>query len=93
MRANTSLLLLCPRALEHVSSYLRYAESDLGLDVAEHQISSQHLHDHLLGPEATFAVQPLQLGHAVVQRLQLLTVQLTGQKVLGGVTEGRGEQS
>lgn len=71
-------------------SYLRYVESDLGLDVAEHQISSVHLHDHLLGPEATFAVQPLQLGHAVVQRLQLPTVQLAGQEVLGGGHRGKG---
>lgn len=62
----------------------RYAAADLGLDVAEHQISSVHLHDHVLGPEATFAVQPLQFGHAVFQRLQLPTVQLTGQEVLGG---------
>lgn len=66
-------------------------ESDLGLDVAEHQISSMQLHDHLLGPQATFAVQPFQLGHAVVQRLQFLTIQLAGQKVLG--REGRDEQS
>lgn len=93
MKANPLLLLLCPHTLKHMHSYLRYAESDLALDVAEHQISSEHLQDHLLGPEATFAVQPLQLGHAVVQRLQLPAVQLTGEEVLGDVTEGRGEHS
>lgn len=80
MKALTLYCCFC----EHVPAYLRYAAADLGLDVAEHQISSVYLHDHVLGPEATFAVQPLQFGHAVVQRLQLPTVQLTGQEVLGG---------
>lgn len=73
-----------PSSCVHVHSYLRNAEADLGLDVAEHQISSMNLHDHLLGPQAPFVVQPLQLGHTVVQRLQLPAIQVAGQEVLGG---------
>lgn len=55
---------------------------NLGLDVTEHQIASLDLHDHLLRPQATFGIKPLQLGHAVLHRLQLPAVQLTGEQVL-----------
>lgn len=54
----------------------------LGLDIIEHQVAPLQLHDHLLGPQPTFGVQPLQLGYAVVQRLQLPAVQFAGEQVL-----------
>lgn len=41
--------------------------TNLGLDVTQHQIPSLHLHDHLLGPQSTFRLQPLQFGHTVAQ--------------------------
>lgn len=56
--------------------------TNLGLNVTEHQISSLHLHDHLLRPQAAFAVQPFEPGHTVLQRLCLLAIHLTGEKVL-----------
>lgn len=60
----------------------------LGLDVIEHQVAPLQLHDHLLGPQPTLRVQPLQLGYAVVQRLQLPAIQLAGEQVLQTANEG-----
>lgn len=62
--------------------YCNFPFPNLGLDVTEHQIAPLDLHDHLLGPQATFGIEPLQLGHAVFHRLQLPAVQLTGEQVL-----------
>lgn len=71
-----------PHTYGHVLSYLWHVATDLGLNVIEQQISSLNLHNHLLGPQTTLGIEPLELGHAVVHRLQLVAVQLAGEEVL-----------
>lgn len=66
--------------------------TNLGLYVAELQVTSLHVQDHVLGPQPAFYVQLPELGQAVIQAAGLLTVQLTGEQVLqpgrhGGKTE------